>query len=210
MAVWRCSCLAPTVMRPVPPSTPRSGCSMLCLKMSPRVLGTLPLTASRLTSRLIGFSMVVETRCPTKLWPRVRRKIFCVSAALVFAASAFAASFASASPGFSAYLSSLKTFFTWRSLSWWSGWGQDKVRSQLATSLVGMAASGSPMIFSSGCCTPPPFSVGCLKTSAVLNTRPTSSTPSRASSLASVATSSRVSSVLPAFFSMSGRISYFS
>mmetsp|Transcript_5236 Transcript_5236/g.15164 ORF Transcript_5236/g.15164 Transcript_5236/m.15164 type:complete len:217 (+) Transcript_5236:521-1171(+) len=99
------------------------------------------------------------------------------------------------------------------SLSWPSGCGHSSVRSQLATSLVGTAASGSSRSFSTTWAGPPAAAAAAasrFSTSLVANTRPTSSTPSRARSWQSAVTSSRVSSGLPALFSMSGRISYFS
>mmetsp|Transcript_15116 Transcript_15116/g.47476 ORF Transcript_15116/g.47476 Transcript_15116/m.47476 type:complete len:227 (-) Transcript_15116:513-1193(-) len=110
------------------------------------------------------------------------------------------------------------------SLSCPSGWGHSKDKSQLATSVVGTAASG----LSSSLSTTRPGSVPRLATAAPAsappslplvsrsrapppaNTRPTSSTPSLSRSRHSAVTSSRVSSGLPARFSMSGRISYFS
>mmetsp|Transcript_24085 Transcript_24085/g.65669 ORF Transcript_24085/g.65669 Transcript_24085/m.65669 type:complete len:228 (-) Transcript_24085:419-1102(-) len=110
------------------------------------------------------------------------------------------------------------------SLSWPSGCGHSRVRSQLATSLVGTAASGLSNSFSTTWLgSPAPglmltvlavaaseLAPSLFSTSAPANTRPTSSTPSRARSSQSAVTSSRVSSGLPARFSMSGRISYFS
>mmetsp|Transcript_103370 Transcript_103370/g.287816 ORF Transcript_103370/g.287816 Transcript_103370/m.287816 type:complete len:216 (-) Transcript_103370:480-1127(-) len=100
-----------------------------------------------------------------------------------------------------------------RSLSWWSGCGHSKVNNQEATSCVGTAASGSSRSCSSTCGEPPPACArgdGRCRTSALASTRPTSSTPSRARSRHSAATSLQVNVGFPAISSMRGRIWYFS